>query len=52
MNAEALNMPVVDFAKMNLLEEIRANENLGLSELVAEKLTKKQQEEWASLKVS
>lgn len=50
MNAEAWNMPVVDFAKMNLLEEIRANENLGLSELVAEKLTKKQQEDWASLK--
>lgn len=49
INGEALNMPVVDFAKMNLLEEIRANENLGLSELVAEKLTKKQQEDWAKL---
>lgn len=50
INGDALNMPVVDFAKRNLFEEIRANENLGLSELVAEKLTEKQQKEWASLK--
>ncbi len=50
INGDALNMPVVDFAKRNLFEEIRANENLGLTELVAEKLNKKQQAEWASLK--
>jgi len=42
-------MTVSEFAKRNLFEEIRANENLGLSEIAAEKLTKKQQEDWAKL---
>ncbi len=49
MNGEAQNMTVSEFAKRNLFEEIRANENLGLSEIAAEKLTKKQQEDWAKL---
>ena len=50
INGETLNITVSDFAKIKLLEEIRANENLGLTELVTEKLTKKQQEDWVSLK--
>lgn len=49
LNKTKQNMPIIDFAKIKLLEEIKANENLWLSKLIGEKLNKEQQEAFASL---